>query len=64
MPPLTVGQRLARALHVPTSFLYEEDDLLAALLAIAARLTRGKKNILLTNAEALAQPSSIIRKAK
>ena len=63
-PPLIVGQRLARALHVLTSFLYEEDDLLAALLAVAARLTRGKKKILLANAEALAQPSSMIRKAK
>ena len=58
--PLIEGPRLARALHVPTSFLYEEDD----LLAVAARLTRGKKKILLANAEALTQPSSIIRKAK
>jgi len=41
-PPLIVGQRLARALHVLTSFLYEEDDLLAALLAVAAD-SRGER---------------------
>lgn len=64
MPHLIMGQRLAGALHVPTSFLYEEDDLLAALLATAARLTRGKKKILLANAETLTQSASTIRKTK
>ncbi|AJX00884.1 helix-turn-helix transcriptional regulator [Burkholderia gladioli pv. gladioli] len=53
LPHLVMGQRLARTLHVPTSFLYEEDDLLAALLATAAPLTRAKKKILLANAETL-----------
>jgi transcriptional regulator with XRE-family HTH domain len=55
LPHLAMGQRLARALHVPTSFLYEEDELLAALLVTAARLTRAKKRILLANAEKLTQ---------
>ncbi|MBB2930594.1 helix-turn-helix transcriptional regulator [Paraburkholderia silvatlantica] len=58
LPHLLMGQRLARALHVPTSFLYEEDDLLAALLVTAARLTRGKKKILLANAEMLTLSAS------
>jgi len=58
LPHLLMGQRLAGALHVPTSFLYEEDDLLADLLIVAARLTRGKKKILLANAEALRQSAS------
>ncbi|QNB16117.1 helix-turn-helix transcriptional regulator [Paraburkholderia tropica] len=58
LPHLVVGQRLARALHVPTSFLYEEDDLLATLLATAARLTRARKKILLVNAETLTRPVS------
>lgn len=58
LPHLLMGQRLARALHVPTSFLYEEDDLLADLLVTAARLTRGKKKILLANAETLRQSAS------
>ncbi|MEX3916440.1 helix-turn-helix transcriptional regulator [Paraburkholderia sp. BR10872] len=57
LPHLLMGQRLAKALHVPTSFLYEEDDLLATLLATAARLTRAKKKILLANAETLTQPA-------
>ncbi|CAE6907609.1 hypothetical protein R69927_05787 [Paraburkholderia domus] len=64
MPHLAMGQRLARALHVPTSFLYEEDDLLAALLVTAAGLTRGKKKILLANAETLTQLTSTTRKTK
>jgi hypothetical protein len=53
-----MGQRLARALHVPTSFLYEEDDLLAALLVAAARLTRSRKKVLLANAETLSQSAT------
>ncbi|CAG4913357.1 helix-turn-helix domain-containing protein [Paraburkholderia gardini] len=64
LPHLLVGQRLAKALHVPTSFLYEEDDLLAALLVTAARFTREKKKILLVNAETLAQGPSTVRKTK
>lgn len=40
---------------VPTSFLYEDDDLLANLLAIAGRLSKEKKRALLASAEALAQ---------
>lgn len=56
-PKLQMGQRLAKALHVPTSFLYEEDDLLASLLAIAARLPREKRKALLKSAEALTQVS-------
>lgn len=64
LPHLLMGQRLAKALHVPTSFLYEEDDLLAALLATAARLTREKKKILLFNAETLAKTPSAPRKTK
>ncbi|MFM0721411.1 helix-turn-helix transcriptional regulator [Paraburkholderia strydomiana] len=64
IPHLAMGQRLARVLHVPTSFLYEEDDLLAALLVTAARLTRGKKKILLANAETLTQSTSTTRKTK
>ncbi|CAB3786397.1 helix-turn-helix transcriptional regulator [Paraburkholderia fynbosensis] len=58
LPHLVMGQRLARTLHVPTSFLYEEDDLLAALLATAAPLTRARKKILLANAETLTQSAS------
>jgi transcriptional regulator with XRE-family HTH domain len=64
MPHLIMGQRLARALHVPTSFLYEEDDLLAALLEVADRLTRRKKKILLEDAETLTHSSSMIQKTK
>ncbi len=40
MPPFIVMQRLAKALHVPTSFLCEKGDQLAAVLAVAARITR------------------------
>ncbi|POM14011.1 hypothetical protein CSX04_08300 [Burkholderia cepacia] len=40
---------------VPTSFLYEDDDLLANLLAIAGRLSKEKKRALVASAEALAQ---------
>ncbi|WP_042264334.1 helix-turn-helix transcriptional regulator [Paraburkholderia heleia] len=58
LPHLVMGQRLARALHVPTSFLYEEDDLLAALLVTAARLTRSRKKVLLANAETLSQSAT------
>ncbi|WP_072445045.1 MULTISPECIES: helix-turn-helix transcriptional regulator [Burkholderia] len=54
-PKLQMGQRLASALHVPTSFLYEDDDLLANLLATAAKLPREKKKALLKCAEALVQ---------
>ncbi|WP_081053619.1 helix-turn-helix transcriptional regulator [Burkholderia territorii] len=56
-PKLQMGQRLAKALHVPTSFLYEEDDLLANLLVTAARLPREKRKTLLKNAEAMTQLS-------
>ena len=58
MPHLVMGQRLAKALLVPTSFLYEEDDLLATLLATSARLPRAKKKILLAHAEVLVQSIS------
>ncbi|RQS25630.1 XRE family transcriptional regulator [Burkholderia sp. Bp8992] len=54
-PTLQTSQRLARAMLVPTSFLYEEDDLLANLLAIAGRLSKEKKRALIASAEALAQ---------
>jgi transcriptional regulator with XRE-family HTH domain len=54
-PAIQTSERLARALLVPTSFLYEEDDLLAALLAIAGRLSKDKKRALISRAEALAQ---------
>ncbi|AWV04745.1 MULTISPECIES: helix-turn-helix domain-containing protein [Burkholderia] len=54
-PTLQTSQRLARAMLVPTSFLYEDDDLLANLLAIAGRLSKEKKRALLASAEALAQ---------
>jgi len=64
LPHLATGQRLAKALHVPTSFLYEEDDLLASLLATAGRLTRDRKKILLADAEAFARSSPPPRKAK
>lgn len=39
-PAIQTSQRLARALLVPTGFLYEDDDLLASLLAIAGRLSK------------------------
>jgi transcriptional regulator with XRE-family HTH domain len=54
-PAIQTSQRLARALFVPTGFLYEEDDLLANLLAIAGRLSKEKKKALLASAEKLAQ---------
>ncbi|KVE85487.1 XRE family transcriptional regulator [Burkholderia cepacia] len=54
-PTLQTSQRLARAMLVPTSFLYEDDDLLATLLAIAGRLSKEKKRALVASAEALAQ---------
>ncbi|MBN3787494.1 helix-turn-helix transcriptional regulator [Burkholderia sp. Ac-20353] len=54
-PTVQTSQRLARALLVPTSFLYEEDDLLASLLAIAGRLSKEKKRALIAGAEALAK---------
>ncbi|VWB24987.1 transcriptional regulator [Burkholderia aenigmatica] len=54
-PTLQTSQRLARAMLVPTSFLYEDDDLLATLLAIAGRLSKEKKRALIASAEALAQ---------
>ncbi|WP_217589964.1 helix-turn-helix transcriptional regulator [Burkholderia sp. GbtcB21] len=54
-PTLQTSQRLARAMLVPTSFLYEDDDLLANLLAIAGRLSKEKKRALVASAEALAQ---------
>ncbi len=54
-PSLLTSQRLARALLVPTSFLYEEDDLLPSLLAIAGRLTKEKKRLLIASADALAK---------
>lgn len=54
-PTLQTSQRLARAMLVPTSFLYEDDDLLANLLAIAGRLNKEKKRALVASAEALVQ---------
>ncbi|AJW99151.1 helix-turn-helix transcriptional regulator [Burkholderia gladioli pv. gladioli] len=54
-PAIQTSQRLARALLVPTGFLYEDDDLLANLLAIAGRLSKEKKRVLLASAEKLAQ---------
>ena len=48
-------KRLARALLVPTGFLYEDDEVLANLLAIAGRLSKEKKKALLACAEKLAQ---------
>jgi len=54
-PAIQTSQRLARALLVPTGFLYEDDDLLANLLAIAGRLSKEKKRTLLASAEKLAQ---------
>lgn len=54
-PAIQTSQRLARALLVPTGFLYEDDDLLASLLAIAGRLSREKKRLLLASAEKFAQ---------
>ncbi|MPV64778.1 helix-turn-helix transcriptional regulator [Burkholderia sp. BE17] len=63
-PKLQMGQRLARALQVPTSFLYEEDDLLASLLATAVRLPREKRKALLKSAEALAQTAGLTFKIK
>ncbi|MPV64779.1 helix-turn-helix transcriptional regulator [Burkholderia sp. BE17] len=54
-PTLQTSQRLARAMLVPTSFLYEDDDLLASILAIAGRLSKEKKRALIASAEALAQ---------
>ncbi|RBB38160.1 XRE family transcriptional regulator [Burkholderia reimsis] len=63
-PKLQMGQRLASALQVPTSFLYEEDDLLASLLATAARLPREKRKALLKNAETLTQTTDLTSKTK
>ncbi|RKF48908.1 helix-turn-helix domain-containing protein [Paraburkholderia fungorum] len=54
-PAIQTSQRLARALLVPTGFLYEDDDLLANLLAIAGRFSKEKKRALLAGAEKLAQ---------
>ncbi|MBB2930593.1 helix-turn-helix domain-containing protein [Paraburkholderia silvatlantica] len=54
-PAIQTSQRLARALLVPTGFLYEDDDHLASLLAIAGRLSKEKKRALLASAEKLAQ---------
>jgi transcriptional regulator with XRE-family HTH domain len=54
-PAIQTSQRLARALLVPTGFLYEDDDLLATLLAIAGRLSKENKKALLVQAEMLAQ---------
>lgn len=54
-PTVQTSQRLARALLIPTSFLYEEDDLLANLLLIAGRLSKEKKRALVAAAESLAQ---------
>lgn len=59
-----MGQRLAAALQVPTSFLYEEDDLLASLLATVARLPREKRKTLLKSAEALTQTTTLTSKTK
>src|SRR5258706_14676605 len=54
-PDMQTSQRLAEALRVPTSFLYEEDDLLASIIALAGKLSKEKKKVLLSNAETLAQ---------
>ncbi|WP_217589965.1 helix-turn-helix transcriptional regulator [Burkholderia sp. GbtcB21] len=63
-PKVQMGQRLAAALQVPTSFLYEEDDLLASLLATVARLPREKRKTLLKSAEALTQTTTLTSKTK
>lgn len=54
-PAIQTSQRLARALLVPTGFLYEDDDLLANLLTIAGKLSKEKKKALLASAEKLTQ---------
>ncbi|AOK02443.1 helix-turn-helix transcriptional regulator [Burkholderia vietnamiensis] len=63
-PKLQMGQRLASALQVPTSFLYEEDDLLANLLATAEKLPSEKRKTLLKSAEALTQTTGPTSKTK
>ncbi|KLU20564.1 transcriptional regulator [Caballeronia mineralivorans PML1(12)] len=57
-PGIQTSQHLAKALHVPTSFLYEEDDLLANLIITAGRLSKEKKKALLATAETLAEAKS------
>lgn len=57
-PGIQTSQRLAKVLHVPTSFLYEEDDLLANLIIAAGRLSKERKKTLLATAEALAEGQS------
>jgi transcriptional regulator with XRE-family HTH domain len=57
-PGIQTSQRLASVLHVPTSFLYEEDDLLANIIIAAGRLNKEKRKILLTTAETLAEGNS------
>ena len=41
-----MGQSPARVRQVPTSFLYEEDDVLASLIAVVGRPSREKKTLL------------------
>ena len=57
-PGIQTSQHLAKALHIPTSFLYEEDDLLASLIIAAGRLSKEKKKSLLATAEMLAESKS------
>jgi transcriptional regulator with XRE-family HTH domain len=57
-PGIQTSQNLAKVLHIPTSFLYEEDDLLANLIIAAGRLSKEKKRTLLATAEALAEAKS------
>lgn len=64
LPNRQMGQHLAKTLHVPTGFLYEEDDLLASLLATAAKLTGEKKKNLLASIETLARVPVTTRKTK
>ncbi|TDN67154.1 helix-turn-helix transcriptional regulator [Paraburkholderia sp. BL10I2N1] len=54
-PDFSTSQRIAGALQIPTSFLYEEDDLLARIIEAAGKLTKQRKEALLSAAEALAQ---------
>jgi hypothetical protein len=45
-PGILMGQSPARVQQVPTSFLYEEDDVLASLIAVVGRPSREKKTLL------------------
>jgi len=57
-PKLQTAHRLARVLHVPTSFLYESNDLLARLLVAAAPLPQDSLEALLEYAERLSRTAA------